>query len=191
MSKDIIYLDYNATTYIHEKVAKSMEPYLSILFGNPSSSHIFGTQTKQAVQKSREQISKMLNCSTSEIIFTSGGSESNNYAIKGIVYKYIHSNNKNEKFEIMTSQIEHPSVLEVFKYLEQTFKDQLKVIYLPVDNEGIIDMEEFKNKISPKCIFISIMHANNETGSIQPIKELNDYSKKIKPNIIFHTDASQ
>ena len=191
MSKDIIYLDYNATTYIHEKVAKAMEPYLSTLFGNPSSSHIFGTQTKQAVQKSREQISKMLNCSTSEIIFTSGGSESNNYAIKGIVYKYLHSNNKNEKFDIITSQIEHPSVLEVFKFLEMTFKDKINVIYLPVDNEGIIDMEEFKNKISSKCIFISIMHANNETGSIQPIKELNDYSKKINPNIIFHTDASQ
>jgi selenium donor protein len=192
MSNDIIYLDYNATTYIHEKVAKAMEPYLSTLFGNPSSSHIFGTQTKQAVQKSREQISKMLNCSSSEIIFTSGGSESNNYAIKGIVYYYIHNNiNSNEKFDIITSQIEHPSVLEVFKFLEKTFKDKLNVIYLSVDKEGIINMEEFKEKLTPKCIFISIMHANNETGSIQPIKEITLYSKKINPNIIIHTDASQ
>lgn len=189
-SENIIYLDYNATTYIHEEVAKEMNPYLISYFGNPSSSHIFGIKAKQAVQKSREQIAKMLGCSSSEIVFTSGGSESNNYAIKGVVYHLIH-NNINIPFEIVTSQIEHPSVLEVFKYLEHFYKKEVKVIYLPVNEEGIIDIEEMKKKITPKCALISVMHANNETGSVQPIKEISDYAKSINPNVIIHTDSSQ
>ena len=189
-SDDIIYLDYNATTYIHEKVAKEMQPYLSTYFGNPSSSHIFGIKTKTAVQKSREQIAHMLGCSSSELIFTSGGSESNNYSIKGVVYHHIHTHPK-DPFEIMTSQIEHPSVLEVFKYIEDVYGSLVKVTYLPVNEEGIVDIEEFKQKMSPKCILISVMHANNETGSVQPIKEISTYAKSINPNVIIHSDASQ
>ena len=189
-SDDIIYLDYNATTYIHEKVAKEMQPYLSTYFGNPSSSHIFGIKTKTAVQKSREQIAHMVGCSSSELIFTSGGSESNNYSIKGVVYHHIHTHPK-DPFEIMTSQIEHPSVLEVFKYIEDVYGSLVKVTYLPVNEEGIVDIEEFKQKMSPKCILISVMHANNETGSVQPIKEISTYAKSINPNVIIHSDASQ
>ena len=189
-NNQIIYLDYNATTYIHEEVAKDMQPYLSTLFGNPSSSHIFGVKTKQAVQKARKQVANMIGCSSSEIIFTSGGSESNNYSIKGVAYHYMH-NHPNEQFEIVISIIEHPSVLEVFKYLEKIHKDTITVKYLPVNNEGIIDMNEAKKLITSKCIFISIMHANNETGSLQPISEISSYAKTINPNIIMHTDASQ
>ena len=189
-TNQIIYLDYNATTYIHEEVAKDMQPYLSTLFGNPSSSHIFGVKTKQAVHKARQQVSTMLGCSPSEVIFTSGGSESNNYSIKGVAYHYMH-NHPGEQFEIVTSIIEHPSVLEVFKYLEKTYKNIITVKYLPVNNEGIINMTEAKKLITNKCIFISIMHANNETGSLQPISEISSYAKSINPNIIMHTDASQ
>ena len=189
--KNIIYLDYNATTYIHPEVVKVMQPYLTKYFGNPSSSHIFGVTTKKAINKSREQIASMLKCSPSEIIFTSGGSESNNYSIKGVVYHYLHNNNNNSKFDIITSEIEHPSVLEVFKFLEATFPTQLNVIYLPVTNLGIIDINKFKSVLTKNCIFISIMHANNETGCLQPIKEICEIARKVNPNILIHSDASQ
>ena len=190
--KNIIYLDYNATTYIHPEVVKVMQPYLTKYFGNPSSSHIFGVTTKKAINKSREQIASMLKCSPSEIIFTSGGSESNNYSIKGVVYHYLHNNtNNNSKYDIITSVIEHPSVLEVFKFLETTFPTQLNVIYLPVTNLGIIDINKFKSVLTKNCIFISIMHANNETGCLQPIKEICEIARKVNPNILIHSDASQ
>ena len=193
MEKEIIYLDYNATTYIHEQVQKEMEPYLNIYFGNPSSSHKYGIQTKKAITKAREQVSKMLGCDINEIVFTSGGSESNNYANKGIVNKYFHTNisQPKDKISIMCSSIEHPSVKEIYKYLQSIYTDKLEVIYLPVDNEGIIDLERFRKLMHKNTILISVMLANNETGAVQPISYISTYAKSINANCVIHTDASQ
>ena len=189
--KDVIYLDYNATTNIHEEVRKAMEPYLNIYFGNPSSSHKYGIQTKKGIFKARQQISKMLNCSSNEIIITSGASESNNLANKGIINYYFHNNPKPEKISVISSTIEHPSVIEVFPYLKSIYKDNIDVILIPCDSKGIIDLEIFKNKMEKNTLIVSIMLANNETGCVQPIKEICEYAKKINPDCIVHTDASQ
>ena len=187
----MIYLDYNATTNIHEEVRKAMEPYLNIYFGNPSSSHKYGIQTKKGIFKARQQISKMLNCTSNEIIFTSGASESNNLANKGIINYYFHNNPKPEKISVISSNIEHPSINEVFPYLKSVYKDNLDVILIPCDSKGIIDLEVFKNKMDKNTLLVSIMLANNETGCVQPIKEICEYAKKINPECIVHTDASQ
>jgi len=176
-----IYLDYNATTPISKEVADAMRPYLDEYFGNPSSSHFYGMQTKQAVEKARKQIATMLNCQASEIVFTSGGTESNNYAIKGIALA-----NKEKGNHIITSSIEHPAVIEVCKYLEQ---QGFEITYIPVDNQGLVDASEVEKAIKPSTILISIMHANNEVGSIQPIAEIGAIAKKHE--VIMHTDAAQ
>ena len=189
--KDLIYLDYNATTNIHEEVRKEMEPYLNIYFGNPSSSHKYGIQTKKGILQARQQIAKMLNCSTNEIIITSGASESNNLADKGIINYYFHNNTNPEKITVISSTIEHPSVIEIFPYLKSIYKDKLEVILVPCDSNGIIDIEEFKTKMQKNTKLISIMLANNETGCVQPIKEICEIAKKINPECIVHTDASQ
>jgi cysteine desulfurase len=159
-----IYLDYNATTPILKEVADEMVPYLYQYFGNPSSSHLHGKITKSAVEKARRQVSKMLHCSEEEIIFTSGGTESNNYAIKGFAIK-----NQTKGNHIITSVIEHPAVLEVCKYLETK---NFLVTYLSVNKEGIIDLNELKENITDKTILITIMHANNEVFEIKFIKFL-------------------
>lgn len=189
--KDVIYLDYNATTNIHEEVRKVMEPYLNIYFGNPSSSHKYGIQTKKAIFNARQQIAKMLNCSSNEIIITSGASESNNLADKGIINYYFHNNKNPEKISVISSTIEHPSVIEIFPYLKSIYKNNLELILIPCDSKGIIDLEVFKNKMQKNTKLISIMLANNETGCVQPIKEICEYAKKINPECIVHTDASQ
>ena len=189
--KDVIYLDYNATTNIHEEVRKVMEPYLNIYFGNPSSSHKYGIQTKKGIFNARQQIAKMLNCSSNEIIITSGASESNNLADKGIINYYFHNNKNPEKISVISSTIEHPSVIEIFPYLKSIYKDNLELILIPCDSKGIIDLEVFKNKMQKNTKLISIMLANNETGCVQPIKEICEYAKKINPECIVHTDASQ
>ncbi|MEA3316865.1 MAG: selenide, water dikinase SelD [Bacteroidota bacterium] len=176
-----IYLDYNATTPIDKEVAEEMKPYLEKYFGNPSSSHSYGIETKKTVEKARKQIAKLINCKTNEIIFTSGGTESNNYAIKGIAYK-----NEAKGKHIITSTIEHPAVLEVCKYLETK---GFNISYISVNENGIINITELEEAITPETILISIMHANNEIGSIQPIKKISTIAKK--HNIIFHTDAAQ
>ena len=145
MSEDeVVYLDYNATTFIHEDVQKAMEPYLNLYFGNPSSSHKYGIQTKKAIVHAREQIANLLHCSSNEVIITSGASESNNYAIKGTINYYFHNNKNPEKISIMTSTIEHPSVLLVYPYLKSIYKDNLEIIEIPCDSQGIIDFEKFK-----------------------------------------------
>ena len=190
-SDKIIYLDYNATTNIHDEVRKAMEPYLSIYFGNPSSSHKYGIQTKKGIVKARNQIAKMINCSSSEIIITSGASESNNYANKGIINYYFHNTSSPEKISIITSSIEHPSVMEIYPYLKSIYKDKLEIITLPCDSNGIINLDVFKNSIQKNTLLVSIMLANNETGSVQPIKEITEIAKKINPECIVHTDASQ
>lgn len=176
-----IYLDYNATTPIEKEVADEMRPFLDEFFGNPSSVHSYGIKTKQAVEEARRRIASFINCDSSEIIFTSGGTESNNYAIKGYAYAHKHKGN-----HIITTQIEHPAVIEVCKYLE---KNGFTVSYLPVDKHGIVSIEEVRKNINDKTILITVMHANNEVGSIQPIKEIAALAKE--SGIGFHTDAAQ
>ena len=190
-TKEVIYLDYNATTNIHEEVRKAMEPYLNIYFGNPSSSHKYGIQTKKGIVKARNQIAKMLNCSPNEIIITSGASESNNYANKGIINYYFHNTPSPEKISVISSTIEHPSVIEIYPYLKSIYKDKIEVINVPCDSKGIINIENFKNSMKKDTLLVSIMLANNETGCVQPIKEITEIAKKINPNCIVHTDASQ
>ncbi|KAL9651659.1 hypothetical protein ABK040_001604 [Willaertia magna] len=190
-----IYLDYNATTPVHPKVAEEMIPYITKHFGNPSSSHHFGIQTKKAVTHSRIQVAQLLNCFPEEIIFTSGGTESNNYAIKGLIEEKL----KHQSIvHCITSKIEHPSVMEVFKYLEQFYKDKVFVTYLNVNNEGLIDLEQLKQSLKKETILVSIMHSNNEVGTLQPIREIGkilfNFIKENNLNensILFHTDAAQ
>jgi cysteine desulfurase NifS/selenium donor protein len=176
-----IYLDYNATTPISNEVAEQMRPYLDQYFGNPSSSHHFGVETKKAVEKARKQVASLLNCNTDEIVFTSGGTESNNYAIKGIAFE-----KKNEGNHIITSQIEHPAVIEVCKFLET---QGFEVTYLAVDQDGLLNAEDVSKAIKPTTILITVMHANNEVGTIQPIKEISQIAKN--HGIVFHSDAAQ
>ncbi len=181
MENTRIYLDYNATTPIHPEVAAVMKPYIQDYYGNPSSAHWFGVQTKMAVEKARKQIATFLNCSMDEIIFTSGGTESNNTALKGIADANKHKGN-----HIITSEIEHPAILEVCKYLE---KKGFLVSYVPVDQNGLVSAEDVKKAITKKTMLISIMHANNEVGTIQPIREIAKIARQ--NGIYMHTDAAQ
>jgi len=176
-----VYLDYNATTPIAKEVADAMRPYLDEYFGNPSSIHTYGVTTKLAVEKARTQLAGLLNCEPSELIFTSGGTESNNQAIKGIALADKHKGN-----HIITSSIEHPAVIEVCKYLEQ---QGFEVTYLPVDEFGLVQMEALEKAIRKTTILITVMHANNEVGSIQPIEEIGKLAKQ--HGIYFHSDAAQ
>jgi cysteine desulfurase len=180
MSKPI-YLDYNATTPIAPEVAKAMEPFLFEYFGNPSSSHFYGAKTKQAVEVARKQVANLLNCSTKNIVFTSGGTESNNYAIQGAAVA-----NKSRGNHIITSAVEHPAVIEVCRWLVSQGFD---LSILPVDHHGMVDPLDLEKTINPETILVSIMHANNEVGTIQPIKRLAAIAKQ--HNLIFHTDAAQ
>jgi len=181
MPEKPIYLDYNATTPIDPQVAQTMLPFLYGSFGNPSSSHAYGVEAKMAVEKARRQIADMLGCRAEEIIFTSGGSESNNLAIKGAALARRGQGN-----HIITSAIEHPAVLEVCAYLET---QGLRVTYIQVDETGLIDMEALERAIGPQTILISVMHANNEVGTIQPIREISQLAHS--HDILLHTDAAQ
>jgi cysteine desulfurase len=176
-----IYLDYNATTPIDPEVAEAMRPYISNRFGNPSSSHWYGVQTKDAVEKARNQVANLLNCNPDEVVFTGGGSESNNYAIKGAAFA-----NREKGNHLITSSIEHPAVIEVCKYLQE--KD-FQVTYLPVDQFGQVDPLSAEKAITSSTILISIMHANNEVGTIQPIAEIAEIARN--HGIVFHSDAAQ
>jgi len=176
-----IYLDYNATTPIDPYVVSAMLPYLEKHFGNPSSGYIFGQRAKEATEKARVQVAKFLSCSTDEVIFTSGGTESNNHAIKGAAFALRHRGN-----HIITTQIEHPAVLEVCKFLESNGFD---VTYLPVDEHGLLNVSDVEEAIRPDTILITIMHANNEVGTIQPVEQVSRLAKKHE--IIVHTDAAQ
>ena len=176
-----IYLDYNATTPVDREVVEAMMPYLDELFGNPSSSHWYGIQTRNAVENARRQVAGLLNCRTDEVVFTSGGTESNNFAIKGAAFA-----NKDKGNHIITSVIEHPAVTEVCKFLE---KKGFIVTYLPVDEYGMVDVNDVEKAILPETILITIMHANNEVGTIQPIGEISELARK--RGIVFHTDAAQ
>jgi len=176
-----IYLDYNATTPILNEVAEVMKPFLTEYFGNPSSGHVFGVKSKEAISKSRLQISNFLDCHPEEIVFTSGGSESNNYAIKGIAFA-----NKEKGNHIITSQIEHPAVIEVCEYLKNW---GFEISYIGVDEYGLVDLNELEEAIRPETILITVMHANNEVGTIQPLQEISEIAKKHQ--IVFHSDGAQ
>ncbi|MCH8310868.1 MAG: aminotransferase class V-fold PLP-dependent enzyme [Chloroflexi bacterium] len=176
-----IYLDYNATTPIDPQVAEAMLPYIHGRFGNPSSVHAFGLEARAGVHMARHQIASMLGCHDDEVIFTSGGTESNNHAIKGVAAARRHRGN-----HIITSNIEHPAVEEVCRYLED--KD-FEVSYLPVDSYGLIHPQQVENAITERTILVTIMHANNEVGTIQPIREIAKIARR--HGALMHSDCAQ
>ena len=178
-------MDYGATTPVDKEVLKEMIPYFDKNYGNPASIHSFGRDVLDDVENSREQVSGLINASSDEIIFTAGGTESDNIAVKGVAFKNRDKRGAKGN-HIITSVIEHPAVLETCKHLE---KLGYNVEYLPVDKYGIIDTDALENTISKDTFLISIMFANNEIGTIEPIKEIGKIAKK--HNIIFHTDAVQ
>lgn len=176
-----IYLDYNATTPIDETVVEAMMPYLRNNFGNPSSNHVYGRINKDAISTARAQVAGLIGCDPDEVVFTSGGSESNNHAIKGAALA-----NKHKGKHIITSVIEHPAVLNPCNFLE---RQGYRVTYLPVDRFGMVDPGKVEEAITPETILITIMHANNEVGTIQPIGLIGEIAKR--NGILFHTDAAQ
>ncbi len=176
-----VYLDNSATTRVDDDVLKAMIPYFAESYGNASSIYKLGRDNRRAIEDAREKVAKILNCEPTEVYFTSGGSESDNMALKGIA----HANRKKGN-HIITSKIEHPAVLESCKQLE---KEGFEVSYIGVDENGILNLEELKREIRPDTILISVMFVNNEIGTIQPIKEIGEIAKE--HNIYFHTDAVQ
>ena len=178
---NIRYFDNSATTKIKDEVLDAMLPYLTSQYGNASSIYSLGRESKRAIEKARKQVASLINCAPEEIYFTSCGSESDNTALKGIAYKY-----RNKGNHIITSKIEHPAILNTCKNLESK---GYEITYLNVDKNGIIDMNQLLNSIKPTTILISIMTANNEIGTIEPIKQISEIAHK--NNIIFHTDSVQ
>ncbi len=178
---ETVYFDNSATTKTDEEVIKAMLPYITENYGNASSIYKIGRENRKAVEEAREKVAKVFGCEPTEIYFTAGGSESDNTAIKGIAHSYKEKGN-----HIITSKIEHPAVLETCKQLE---KEGFEVSYIGVDENGILNLEELKKAIKPTTTLISIMFANNEIGTIQPIKEIGEIAKEHQ--IIFHTDAVQ
>ncbi|NLK62500.1 MAG: cysteine desulfurase, partial [Fusobacteria bacterium] len=176
-----IYLDNNATTKIDNRVIDKMLPYITENYGNPSAIYSLGQKAKKEIEEARYDIASYFNVNNDEIVFTSCGSESNNMAIKGIVNSYRDRGN-----HIITTEIEHHSVLDVFKFLE---KEGFEVTYLPVDKNGIVNIDVLKSSIRKETILVSVMYANNEIGTIQPIKEIGKITTE--KNIFFHVDAVQ
>ena len=176
-----VYLDNNATTKVDEEVVKAMIPYFSEYYGNPFSLHLFGNETGLAVTQARQTIADILKAKPSEIIFTASGSEADNLAIRGIAKAYKHRGK-----HIITSTIEHPAVKNTFMDL---MEDGFEITMVPVDENGVMIMDEFKKALREDTILVSVMHANNEVGSFQPIEEIAKITKERK--IIFHVDAVQ
>lgn len=200
-----IYLDYSATTPIDKKVFEEMKPFFGEKFGNPSSIHNFGQESMAAIDKARERVASFLNCDLGEIVFTSGATEADNLAIKGVIKALMGKGVK--KPHIITTSIEHPAVIEPCREMQ---KEGVEVTYLPVKANGVVNVEVFKKSIKDNTVLVSIMHVNSEVGSVQPIREIGKTIKKInekkekdwrnappakrgeKPRpIIFHTDATQ
>ncbi len=190
--KKKIYLDYAATTPVDPRILKVMEPYFVEKYGNPSSIHSFGQEAREAVEKARNQVAEFLNCKVSEIVFTGSATESNNLAIRGLLKALKRRKRAGEKVHIITSQVEHKAVLETCHDLE---KDGVKITYLPVGRDGIINLDDLRAEITPETDLVSIMYVNNETGAIQPIKKIGSLIKEINKTkehpIFFHTDAVQ
>lgn len=181
MSEKRVYMDYAATTYTKPEVLEEMLPYFTEEFGNPSSLYTFSDNTKKAINTSRERVAKAINAEKDEIYFTGGGSEADNWALKGIALAH-----KNKGNHIITTAIEHHAIIHTGKFLE---KNGFEVTYLPVDEEGFVKVEDVKNAITEKTILVSIMFANNEIGTIEPIKEIGEVCREKK--VLFHTDAVQ
>ncbi len=176
-----IYLDNAATTPIREEVKGAMLPYITKFFGNPSSLHGWGQDVRKSVENAREKVASLINAFPEEIYFTSGGTESNNFVLKGV---YFALNKKGN--HIITTSVEHHSIIEPLKFLE---KQGVKVSYVKVDKYGRVDPDDIRKEITPKTILLSVMHANNEVGTIQPIEEISKIAKE--HGIYFHTDAVQ
>jgi len=198
MAKKRIYLDYASTTPLDPRVFSAMKPYFSQKFGNPSSLHLFGREAGDAVESARKQAADFFGCETSEIVFTSGATESNNFAIKGSAIAFsAQSNDHKIKPHIITTQFEHSCVLASCKKLEE--QGIADATYLPIEKDGTLDIKNIQKAIQKNTILVSVMYANNEIGTIQPIREIsrllkaeNTYrAKKNLPKIIFHTDAVQ
>ena len=181
MISDHIYLDFNASTPLAPEVADAMQPFLTQHFGNPSSLHWAGTPAKEAVENARRQVADLFSCHPHEIVFTSGGSESNNQAIKGVFFALKEKGN-----HIVTTQIEHPAVLNPCRFLE---KLGAAVTCVGVDRYGRVDPHEIEKAITPRTVLITVMHANNEVGTIQSIEEIARIAKSY--GVLFHTDAAQ
>lgn len=199
------YLDYNGTTPIFPEVSREMLPYITSCFGNPSSNHIYGQEAKLAVDKARNQVAKLINCSPSEIFFTSCGTESNNWAIKIATFKYLYpptqsqtsttngeshgtSSNSRRKGHVITSAIEHPAIIECLKTYEARGDIELTVV--GVTSEGLVEVEAVRKAFRPNTVLVTIMHSNNEVGSIQPIEAIADICAE-SSTVLFHSDAAQ
>lgn len=177
----IRYFDHAATTYVKDQVLKEMIPYFSLNYGNPSSIYTIGRQNRRAIEHAREQVASAIGASSKEIYFTGCGSESDNLAIKGVAYA-----NRDKGNHIITTKIEHHAVIDTCKTLES---EGFKVTYLNVDKNGKVNLGELESSITNSTILISIMTANNEIGTIEPIKQIGEIAKK--HNVYFHTDAVQ
>jgi len=176
-----VYLDYAATTPQSPEATKAMRPYFEKHYGNASSLHQFGQRAREAVEASRQNIAKFLNCSMAEVFFTGSATEADNLAILGVI--------KSSKLHIITTAIEHPAVLEPIKRLEKL--GEIEVTYLPVSRDGLVKVEDIEKAIRPNTVLVSIMYANNEIGVVQPIVEIGKVIKATDQKIIFHTDAVQ
>jgi cysteine desulfurase len=176
-----IYLDFNASTPLAPEVARAMEQVLREPFGNPSSEHWAGRPAREAVEKARVQISDLLSCKPQQVVFTSGGSESNNHALKGVFFA-----NGKAGAHIVTTQVEHPAIFSPCRFLERM---GAAVTYLPVDGFGRVDPDDVRRAIRPHTVLVSVMHANNEVGTIQPIADISKITRE--RGILFHTDAAQ
>jgi cysteine desulfurase len=194
MAKRKIYLDYASTTPVDPRVFGVMKPYFSGKFGNPSSMHSFGREASDAVEKARKQAADFFGCEVGEIVFTSGATESNNFATKGAMIAIVsHFSQKKIKPHIITTQFEHSCVLNSCKKLEE--QGMAEVTYLPIEKDGLVSVSEVKKNIRPNTALVTIMYANNEIGTIQPIKEIGKLIAKEnigrEEKILFHTDAVQ
>jgi cysteine desulfurase len=177
----LVYLDYNASTPIAPEVAETMRPFLTGHFGNPSSPHWAGAPAKAALEGARAQVAQLLGCLPQEIVFTSGGTEANNYAIKGAFFAL-----RERGHHVITTQIEHPAILQPCHFLERLGAE---VTYLPVDGTGMVDPEDVRRAITPRTILVTVMHANNEVGTIQPIEDIARVTRE--RGVLLHTDAAQ
>ena len=178
-----IYLDFNASTPLAAEVVAAMTPFLTEACGNPSSLHWAGSPARDAIETARLRVAMLLGCDPTEIVFTSGGTEANNDAIKGVFYALRH---RHERPHLITTQIEHPAVLEPCRFLESLGAE---VTYLPVDSTGQVDPDDVSRALRPETILVSVMHANNEVGTLQPIAEIAAVARE--HGVLVHTDAAQ
>ncbi len=181
---DRVYLDYNASTPVAPEVAAAMQPFLSNHFGNPSSGHWAGQPAREAVEVARAQTARLLGCQPDEVLLTSGGTEANNHVIKGVVSAAMASGARTP--HVITTVVEHPAVLEPCRVVERL---GARVTLIPVDGQGLVNPDDIRRAITPQTVLISVMHANNEVGTLQPVTEIGDIAREHA--VPFHTDAAQ